>query len=71
MLKWMREYDWRESFFADLSSGLTMAVFMVPTGIAHAGICGVEPVYGLYTSIFPTFLYMIFGSSKYNALGKF
>jgi MFS superfamily sulfate permease-like transporter len=38
-------------------------------GIAHAGICGVESVYGLYTAIFPTFFYMIFGNSKYNALG--
>ncbi|KAH7723180.1 CRE-SULP-3 protein [Aphelenchoides avenae] len=48
-----------------------MAVFSVPTGIAHAGICGVEPVYGLYTAIFPSFLYIIFGNSKYNALGGF
>ncbi|CAD5215257.1 unnamed protein product [Bursaphelenchus xylophilus] len=68
---WLIDYDWKESFFADMSAGLTLAVFMVPTGIAHAGICGVEPVYGLYTSIFPTFLYMIFGNSKYNALGPF
>ncbi|KAI6183854.1 Sulfate permease family protein 3 [Aphelenchoides bicaudatus] len=69
--KWLPKYNLQNSFFADLSAGLTMGIFAVPTGIAHAGICGVEPVYGLYTSIFPTFLYMIFGNSKYNALGPF
>ena len=48
-----------------------MAVLAVPQGIALAGIAGVEPVYGLYTAIFPAFLYMFFGNSKYTALGGF
>lgn len=48
-----------------------MAVFSVPQGIALAGITGVPPVYGLYTAIFPSFLYIFFGTSKHNALGGF
>ncbi|KAK6058975.1 hypothetical protein COOONC_03432 [Cooperia oncophora] len=39
--------------------------------IALAGITGVPPVYGLYTAIFPSFLYIFFGTSKHNALGGF
>lgn len=42
---------------------------MLSLGIAHAGICGVAPVYGLYTAIFPSFSYLFFGNSKHNALG--
>uniref|UniRef100_A0A914QFM9 SLC26A/SulP transporter domain-containing protein n=1 Tax=Panagrolaimus davidi TaxID=227884 RepID=A0A914QFM9_9BILA len=70
IFKWLPEYNWNECFFHDMSGGLSMAVLAVPTGIAHAGIAGVEPVYGLYTAIFPAFLYMIFGHSRYTALGK-
>ncbi|CAJ0963163.1 unnamed protein product, partial [Mesorhabditis belari] len=71
ILKWLPQYDWKHSFFGDLSGGLTMAVFCVPQGIALAGITGVDPVYGLYTAIFPSFLYIFFGTSKHNALGGF
>ncbi|WKY15413.1 hypothetical protein Q1695_000693 [Nippostrongylus brasiliensis] len=71
ILTWLPQYDWSRSFFGDLSGGLTMAVFSVPQGIALAGITGVPPVYGLYTAIFPSFLYIFFGTSKHNALGGF
>ncbi|VDL72499.1 unnamed protein product [Nippostrongylus brasiliensis] len=70
ILTWLPQYDWSRSFFGDLSGGLTMAVFSVPQGIALAGITGVPPVYGLYTAIFPSFLYIFFGTSKHNALGE-
>ncbi|CAB3399440.1 unnamed protein product [Caenorhabditis bovis] len=71
VITWLPNYDWSHSFFGDLSGGLTMAVFSVPQGIALAGITGVPPVYGLYTAIFPSFLYIFFGTSKHNALGGF
>ncbi|CAI5454712.1 unnamed protein product [Caenorhabditis angaria] len=71
IISWLPKYDWSHSFFGDVSGGLTMAVFSVPQGIALAGITGVPPVYGLYTAIFPSFLYIFFGTSKHNALGGF
>ncbi|UMM43296.1 hypothetical protein L5515_018846 [Caenorhabditis briggsae] len=71
IITWLPKYDWSHSFFGDLSGGLTMAVFSVPQGIALASITGVPPVYGLYTAIFPSFLYIFFGTSKHNALGGF
>lgn len=46
-----------------------VTVFTI-SGIALASITGVPPVYGLYTAIFPCFLYIFFGTSKHNALGK-
>ena len=54
-----------------------ISIFRIPTttiynlGIAQSVITGVEPVYGLYTAIFPSFLYILFGNSKHNALGGF
>lgn len=32
ILAWLPRYDWKRSFFGDLSGGLTMAVFAVPQG---------------------------------------
>lgn len=69
ILSWLPAYDWEHSFFGDLSGGLTMAVYSVPQGIALAAVTGVDPVYGLYTAIFPAFLYIFFGSSRHNVLG--
>ncbi|VDM49685.1 unnamed protein product [Toxocara canis] len=71
IFEWLPRYNWQRSFFGDLSGGLTMAVFAVPQAIAHAAITGVDPVYGLYTAIFPSFLYILFGTSKHNSLGGF
>ncbi|VDK18966.1 unnamed protein product, partial [Anisakis simplex] len=71
IINWLPQYEWKRSFFGDLSGGLTMAVFAVPRGIAQASITGVDPVYGLYTAIFPSFMYIFFGTSKHNSLGGF
>ena len=32
ILDWLPKYNWQNSFFGDLSGGLTMAVFAVPQG---------------------------------------
>lgn len=32
ILDWLPKYNWQNSFFGDLSGGLTMAVFTVPQG---------------------------------------
>ncbi|KAK0394631.1 hypothetical protein QR680_000848 [Steinernema hermaphroditum] len=69
ILHWLPRYNFQRSFFGDLSGGLTMAVFALPQGIAMAAVTGVDPVYGIYTAIFPTFFYIIFGNSKHNSLG--
>ncbi|KAL6730529.1 hypothetical protein Aduo_001497 [Ancylostoma duodenale] len=40
-------------------------------GIAYATIVGVDPVYGLYSSCFPAFFYMLFGTSRHVSVGGF
>ena len=54
---------------ADASAGLTIAVMGVPQGMAYALIAGLPPVYGLYTSIIPTLIAAVFGSSRHLVTG--
>jgi SulP family sulfate permease len=53
----------------DLVGGLTVGVMLIPQGMAYAFLAGVPPVYGLYASIVPVFLYMLFGTSRFVAIG--
>uniref|UniRef100_A0AC35TZM3 ENTH domain-containing protein n=1 Tax=Rhabditophanes sp. KR3021 TaxID=114890 RepID=A0AC35TZM3_9BILA len=71
VLYWLPRYQWKSSFFNDLSGGLTLAVFALPQGMAHASIINLDPIYGLYTSIFASFTYFMFGHSRHIALGTF
>uniref|UniRef100_A0A0K0EM60 STAS domain-containing protein n=2 Tax=Strongyloides stercoralis TaxID=6248 RepID=A0A0K0EM60_STRER len=68
---WIPKYNWKRSLFNDLSGGLTLAVFALPQGMAHASITNLDPIYGLYTSILASFLYVFFGHSRHIALGTF
>lgn len=53
----------------DLIGGLTVGVMLIPQGMAYAFLAGVPAVYGLYASIVPLLFYMVFGSSRYVAIG--
>ncbi|EJW79512.1 hypothetical protein WUBG_09579, partial [Wuchereria bancrofti] len=71
IIYWLPKYNWRNSFFGDVSGGLTMAVLAIPQGIAHSALTEVEPVHSLYTAIFLAFFYILFGTSRHNSLGGF
>jgi len=66
---WLPKYDWKESGPNDLTAGLTVFVFLVPQGMAYALLAGMPPIYGLYSSIVPVFVYAIFGTSQHLSLG--
>jgi SulP family sulfate permease len=59
----------KESFRGDLSAGVTVAVMLIPQGMAYAMIAGLPPVIGLYAVTIPLFLYALFGSSRQLAVG--
>jgi sulfate permease, SulP family len=59
----------RDAFKGDLNAGITVAIMLVPQGMAYAVLAGMPPVYGLYASIVPLLLYAIFGTSRQLAVG--
>lgn len=64
----LRSYN-REKFSGDLSAGITVAIMLIPQGMAYAILAGMPPVYGLYASIVPLLIYAIFGTSRQLAVG--
>ena len=65
---WLRRYD-RRNLGADLGAGLTVAVMLVPQGMAYALLAGMPPVAGLYASTVPLVAYALVGSSRALAVG--
>ena len=65
---WLRRYD-RRDLGADLGAGLTVAVMLVPQGMAYALLAGMPPVAGLYASTVPLVAYALVGSSRALAVG--
>lgn len=68
MAEWLKTYDMK-TFWSDLIAGLTLFVFLIPQGMAYSILAGMHPVYGLYTSIVPLYVYAIFGTSRQLSMG--
>jgi len=54
---------------ADIVSGLTVALVIVPQSMAYAQLAGLPAYYGLYASFLPVIIASIFGSSRQLATG--
>ncbi|XP_077551789.1 solute carrier family 26 member 10-like [Haemaphysalis longicornis] len=68
---WVRSYNVKSYLIPDVLAGLSTAVLHVPQGLVSAIIAGVDPVYGLYSSLFPALVYVVMGSSPYISMGMF
>lgn len=68
ILSWLKSYE-RDTFRGDLTAGLTVAVMLIPQGMAYAMIAGLPPVMGLYSVLIPLFLYAVMGTSRQLAVG--
>lgn len=67
-LRWVPNYS-RADLPSDLSAGLTIAVLLVPQGLAYAGLAGMPPITGLYTAIGALVLYAALGTSPHMSPG--
>jgi sulfate permease, SulP family len=59
----------RRAIVSDVVAGLTVAVMLVPQGMAYAMLAGMPPVAGLYASTVPLVAYALVGSSRALAVG--
>ena len=61
-LSWAKKTT-RISARQDAMAGLTVAIIVLPQGVAYALIAGLPPEYGLYAAIVPAIVAALFGSS--------
>ena len=50
-------------------AGFTVAVLLIPQGMAYALIAGLPPIYGLYAALTPQIIYAFLGTSRQLAVG--
>ena len=67
-ITWIKSYK-KSHFKGDLSAGLTVGIMLIPQGMAYAMIAGLPPVYGLYASLVPIFIYAFLGTSRQLSVG--
>ncbi len=68
-LNWIGELKDKKILSADIISGVTVALVLVPQSMAYAQLAGLEPYYGLYASFLPGIVAALFGSSRQLATG--
>lgn len=66
--RWLPAYKMSD-LPGDLTAGITVAVMLIPQGMAYAMLAGLPPIVGLYASIVPLALYALFGTSRQLAVG--
>ncbi|MFV0248238.1 MAG: SulP family inorganic anion transporter [Tenacibaculum sp.] len=68
IFEWLPSYQ-KKQLKNDALAGITVAVVLIPQGIANALIVGLPPIYGLYSALVPQVVYAIFGTSRQTAIG--
>lgn len=68
ILDWLPNYH-KSQLRGDIVAGITVAIVLIPQGIAYALIAGLPPIYGLYAALVPQLMYAVFGTARQVAIG--
>uniref|UniRef100_A0A182MJ89 STAS domain-containing protein n=1 Tax=Anopheles culicifacies TaxID=139723 RepID=A0A182MJ89_9DIPT len=66
--EWLPSYK-LEYLVDDIVAGLSVALTVIPQGIAYAAIANLDPQYGLYSAFMGCFVYAVLGSCKDVTIG--
>ncbi|KOS12655.1 sulfate permease [Malassezia pachydermatis] len=68
MRRWIMSYNlgW---FSGDLIAGITVGLVLVPQSMSYAGVAGLAPEFGLYSSFVGVVIYALFATSKDVTIG--
>ena len=66
-LGWLRLYQvaWLR---ADVIAGITLAAYLLPSGLGDASLAGLPPEAGLYACLFPGLVFWLFCSSRHTSI---
>ncbi|KAK3578531.1 hypothetical protein CHS0354_025239 [Potamilus streckersoni] len=65
----LKAYNLKKYLPSDVLAGVSVACLHIPQGLAYALLAKLSPECGLYSSFFPVFIYMIFGTSQHTSMG--
>ncbi|MBK9140167.1 MAG: SulP family inorganic anion transporter [Verrucomicrobia bacterium] len=66
-LRWLRTYD-RSWLRGDLVAGVTLAAYLLPSGLGDASLANLPPQAGLYACLFGGLVFWLFCSSRHTAI---
>lgn len=69
ILNTIRYYQIKEFLLRDIIAGITIGILHIPQALAFGALASVKIENGLYTSIWPVILYVIFGTSPHVSMG--
>ena len=69
ILSWLPKYNAGKSLRVDMIAGIVISFMVIPQGMAYGMLAGMPVEYGLYSSLFPPFVYMFFGTASHLSLG--
>lgn len=65
---WLPRYT-KDAAVRDVLAGLTVGVMLIPQSMAYSILAGLPPIYGMYASTVPLFVYACFASSTQLQVG--
>lgn len=68
ILAWLHTYNVNAAV-SDVLAGVTVGLTLIPQAIAYASLAGLNPKYGLYSSIFGGLMYIFLGTTKQLSVG--